>query len=106
MSSQIDMFASQSPIKKGKMVRAGVKLPPTCPARLCFFKWLLCFDWDEEEEKPFQVYPVSKFGNEIKESWIQGVLSPASRRKKIRLEILENQTISLFGKIESSKFSY
>lgn len=105
MASQLDMFASQQDIG-GDEDNAATNPPrvsSTCPPRLIMWKWVVLFDRDETVTCPFMVHPVSRLGNEIKESWLKSILSPSARQKSIQVSALDNKTVSLFGKIESSK---
>ena len=104
MSSQIDMFATQSPPKKKGNGGGRVNVPSTFPARLCVFKWVCLFDWFEGEEKPFKIYLVSKLGSEVKDAWLNSTVSVTSRQKKLTVSALNNKRVSLFGKIESSMY--
>lgn len=99
--SQVDMFLSQPEVDNP--VPSTPRVVSTCPPRLNMWKWLILFDHDESVRCPFMICPASRFGAEIKDSWTKSVLSSPSRKKPLKLSALENKSVSLFGKIESSK---
>lgn len=104
--SQIDIFSSQ-PLDPPEVTDLPRKIPSTFPSRnLNFFKWISLFEWDENVQRPFTIFPVSRFGKEIKESWLTSALSSKAREKKLQLCTLENKSVSLFAKLESSKFLF
>ena len=103
MASQIDMFASQQ--NNENKINGTPRVSSTCPPKLNFWKWVILFEKDENAKFPFLIYPVAKFGGEIKDSWLKSILSNTSRDKTITLSALENKKVSLFGKIEASKFN-
>lgn len=101
MSSQDDIFASQ---QNEKTAFPGTpRVSSTCPASFKMWKWVVLFVRDETVKSPFVVHPVSHFEGEIKDSWVKSLLSTSARKKPIQLSALQNRTVSLFGKIESSK---
>ena len=106
MASQLDMFASQQQhgVEEDNPGNEAPRLSSTCPPRLNMWKWVVLFDRDETVSSPFLVHSVCRFGNEIKDSWTKSILSSSSRKKTIQLSALDNKTVSLFAKIESSKF--
>ena len=90
------MFASQPDPPKST---ERVKISSSCPPKT-ISKWLMFFEWDESIEKPFQTFCSSDFGTDIKKAWITSNLSFKSRNKRI---LLNGKTLSLFGKLNSSK---
>lgn len=80
---------------------ANRTIPASCPSNLGLSKWLMFFEWNEEVEKPFQLFSSTHFGKEIKENWIRCSLSMKAREKKL---LLEGKSMSLFGKILPSKY--
>lgn len=103
MASQVDMFASQDNVVEENLVTNTPRVASTCPAKLNFWKWVVIFDWDDSVKCPFSIYSTTKLGGEIKDSWLKSVLSTTSRKKPLNLSALENKTVSLFGKVDSSK---
>ena len=103
MDSQIDMFASQPITTADCEINDIPRVASTCPPKLNMWKWVVLFDRDESARCPFEIHPISRFGSEIKDSWMKSILSTAAREKSISLSALENKTVSLFGKIEASK---
>lgn len=95
--SQIDMFASQ-PETRECVENKGPDISSSCPTKLSDHKWLTFFEWDESVEKPFQIFSSTRFGSDIKPSWIQGTLSAKARVKRL---LLEGKNLSLFGKMPS-----
>lgn len=70
------------------------------PVGTITYRWVIIFNWNGD--CPFKAYERAMF-KEIKEEWIKGQLKPKSRAKKLMLSSLPAQTVSLFGKIETSK---
>ena len=110
--SQIDMFNSQ-PGPSGDIEQAGPSvstghdpdpIPSSCPPKLvAVCNWIMLFEWNEEEEKPFKVMSPTRFGSDIKPAWLKSVLSPKARQKKLSLD---GKFMSLFGKFKSGTDRY
>lgn len=95
--SQRDMFMS-SP-------ENSPKLTSSLPASLNYtYLWIVLFDWDENNEFPFQLYQVGMFSDEdLKPDWISGDLDQKSRQKKFKFSCLPKKKFSLFAKAEKCK---
>ena len=97
-SSQRDMFLSSPD--------TSPKVSSSLPTNLSYtYLWCILFDWDEDVEHPFQIYPVTGFPkNELKVEWIRGELDQNSRLKKLKFSQFRRKTFSLFAKIEKCKY--
>lgn len=75
------------------------------PATLSYvYLWVILFDWDENEEKPFNQYQVAMFStSELKDQWLSGDLEATSRQKKIKFSAIPGKKFSLFAKVEKCK---
>ena len=99
MASQKDMFHDSDGSVSEK--RNCISLPTSVAIN---YEWIILFNWEPKDSAPpFKVFDRVHF-DDIKEEWIQGQLKPSSRSKKLNLVLLPNQTVSLFGKIDSSEF--
>ena len=48
--------------------------------------WFIGFEWNVEEEKPFQIFVREYFGDEdIPNNWFSGILSDENRQVKLQL---------------------
>lgn len=106
MSSQRDMFFSE-PHEIRDDQEDNTNLPNSCPVALNFvYGFLILFNWDESVKNPFKLYLRSAFSkDEIKEKCIQTKLKDEHRIKKLRaLGPLPGQKISLFAKVDTSRF--
>lgn len=105
--SQFDLFSSQPLPSDGdgddeKDSDRGDEISASCPIKL-LSTFVMLFEWDETLPNPFKVFPFSKLDKQIKPAWIQNNLTPKSRQKKLKLN---GKNMSLFGKMNSSKFIY
>ena len=87
MDSDIDMFNSQ-------------------PTDRIYYGNVILFDWDPAAEKPFQMYSRTEFANhEIRDYWMENKLLDKWRIKKLLpLSALPGLKLSLFARVDSSKF--
>lgn len=96
-SSQRDMFLS-SPKK-------SPRISSSLPARVSYvYLWCILFDWDEDVEKPFDIYQVARFrSSELKKKWISGELDLDSRKKRLSFSWMPGKSFSLYAKVEKCK---
>lgn len=92
--SQRDMFCS-SP-------ESSPRIESSLPTSLSYtYLWVVPFDWDENVEKPFDIYQIALFSpSELKDIWISGELDSRSRQKKLKFSAVPGKTVSLFAKVE------
>ena len=98
MESDLDMFSSQPPVQESQEDHGS-----SSSSFVCGF--LILFHWDDGAVKPFQVFRREDFFNEIKDRFIDKNLPDKFRLKKLKpMKYLPGKTMSLFGKMEASKF--
>ena len=102
-SSQRDMFFSSPEKSPGK---SPERQSSSLPATLAYtYLWVVLFDWDENVERPFNLYQVAIFSrSEMKPKWIKGELNCISRKKKLKFSALPGKNLSLFAKVEKGFF--
>ena len=77
----------------------------SCPIKTSVsFGFLILFNWCEGLKKPFKMFP-RKALHEIKDCYVEGSIPDNFRLKKMRpLKPLPGQRMSLFAKVEASKY--
>lgn len=100
-SSQRDIFLS-SPDSTPKRLNSSL------PEEIIYtYLWCILFDWNEDEEEPFQLFQLAQFSaTEMKAKWIKGDLEPESRTKKLSFTPLPGKRFSLFGKVEKCELLF
>lgn len=75
----------------------------SCPVQIPQYGYLILFNWGGD--KHFKVFHRDDFANEIKDRCVDKDLGYEFRMKKlIPLKLLPGQRMSLFAKMESSKY--
>ena len=63
----------------------------------------MLFQWDPDQPAPFKMFHTESVP-EIKEEWLLRKLNLDARRKVFKVECLSMADVSLFLKVESSKY--
>ena len=68
------------------------------------YKWVITFNWDLDEENPFEIYQRNSFSaKEIPNDWYHKALNDTCRHQKLQLTGLRGQHYSVFCKIEKGR---
>ena len=64
--------------------------------------WFIAFEWNLQEEKPFQIFARQYFGDDdIPNNWFHGSLSEENCLVKLKLHaVASNSVYSVFAKIQ------
>lgn len=100
--SQVDIFASQATTKKKLFKTSSAPAPKT--GQVIDYKWLIIFKWGGDIDYPFEVVALEDLRScDYENTWLTGVMSPASRKKYRNLDIYPDFSISVFSKVEGRK---
>ena len=100
MASQMDMFLSEPE-------EESIQLSSSCPISLRYtYGFVILFNWDEGIQKPFKMFPRRAFSKEeISDKCYNSRVSDTFRVKKLKkLRPLPGKKVSLFAKVEGSKY--
>ena len=68
------------------------------------YGFIILYNWNERVKKPFKVFSINLFNNEIQEQCISHTLKGQFRMKVLKpLKALPDQQVSLFAKVEACK---
>ena len=67
------------------------------------FMWVVVFDWNVDNPKPFLIDVKENFLDAIPESWYKKKWQPMHRVQKVRFNAYPDRVMSVFCKVEKSK---
>ena len=104
MASQKDFFDSED--QKGRKgakfrISSSLELSKNMNNNNIVYLWVVLFEWDVDNEAPFQIHDISKFNDtDIHKELLAKNLGPKSRTSKLRhLSPFPGRIFSLFGKV-------